>query len=158
MDKFTILVDSREQQEIMWPKDECYDQIITTKLTTGDYTLAGFEDKLIIERKANVAEIAQNITEDRFPRLLERMTAAKYKFMVFEFGLDDVMIYPVGSSIPKHMWNKIRIKPSFILSFLTKIQVRYGIHILFCGDRENAAIMTLKLMKTIYAQEKAQAR
>lgn len=55
----TILVDTREQT----PWEFSHYSTAKQKLDTGDYTVSGLEDKLAIERKKSVGEIANNITE-----------------------------------------------------------------------------------------------
>lgn len=149
MDPFTIIIDTREQ--IPWEFG-----LHTTskrKLDTGDYSIEGLENIFAIERKKSVSEIANNITEDRFKDVLNRMQSLKYKFMLFEFDLDDVYNYPIGSDIPKKMWDKLRISSKYILKYLSNIQVQYNIHIIYCGCSENAEKMAVSLMKRIYEKE-----
>lgn len=150
--KFTIICDTREKIPLIFPPDDCYEEILITKLETGDYSVAGMEDLIAIDRKHSVSELAQNIIEPRFKDVVERMAAAKYKFLILEFNLSNVMAYPIGSTVPKHMWNKIRITPSFILSFLSQLQIEKDIHIIFADDAENAAQIILKLFKRIWAK------
>lgn len=149
MDPFTIIVDTREQ--IPWEFG-----LHTTskrKLDTGDYSIEGLEHIFAIERKKSVSEIANNITEDRFKDVLNRMQSLKYKFMLFEFDLEDVYNYPIGSDIPKKLWDKLRISSKYILKYLSSIQVEYNIHIIYCGCSENAEKMAVSLMKRIYEKE-----
>lgn len=146
MDPFTIIIDTREQ--IPWEFG-----LHTTskqKLDTGDYSIDGMEDVFVIERKKSVSEIANNITEPRFKDVLERMSKIPHKFMLFEFDLEDVYSYPVGSEIPKRMWDKLRISAQYILKNLSEIQVKYNIHIIYCGCSENAEKMAVSLMKRVY--------
>ena len=102
---FNIIIDTREQQAWEFPRHSTANK----KLDTGDYSLGGLEDILCIERKKSVSEIASNITEKRFEDVLERMTKYKYTYMIFEFSLTDVLMYPQGSEIPRHKWKYIRI-------------------------------------------------
>jgi len=146
MDSFTVIIDTREQ--IPWEFE-----LHTTakrKLDTGDYSIEGLEHLLCIERKRNVAEIANNITEKRFKDVLERMSKIQYSFILFEFDLEDVYSFPVGSEIPKKLWDKLKISSSYILKYLTQIQINYGIHTLFCGYPENAEKMAVSIMKRIH--------
>lgn len=146
MDPFTIIVDTREQ--IPWEFG-----LHTTskkKLDTGDYSMEGFEDIFVIERKRSVSEIANNITEHRFKDVLDRMHKIKHKFILFEFDLDDIYNYPVGSDVPKKIWDKLKINYKYILKYLSEIQIKYDIHIIYCGCSENAEKMAVSLMKRIY--------
>lgn len=134
-----IIVDSREQTP--WSFD-FYPQIetVSKKLETGDYSIEGLEDKFTIDRKACVAEIANNIGIDkkRFEAELERMLKIKYTFLICEFSIDDVLKYPLGSNIPKSQIGKVRINGKFILKTLYGYRDKYGIQIEFCGNREKA--------------------
>lgn len=53
-------MDSREQYPYAFGGAE------VRKLDYGDYTLAGKENEIFIERKASVAELAGNLTTKRF--------------------------------------------------------------------------------------------
>ena len=148
-DNFKIIVDTREQQP--WHFD--YYATAIHKLDTGDYSVDGIQDLLCIERKKSVSEIATNITESRFQDVLARMKSYKYSFMILEFDLDDVYKYPIGSNIPKHMWNKLKITPKFILKNLIEFQLVYNIHIIYYGNAYNASKMGLSIMKKVYELE-----
>lgn len=145
-DPFTIIVDTREQ--IPWEFG-----LHTTsrqKLDTGDYSIQGLEDKLVIERKRSVGEIANNITESRFKDVLNRMSLIPHKFMLMEFTLEDVYNFPIGSDIPKKFWDKIRISSKYILKYITELQINYDIHVIYCGCAEDAEKMAVSIMKRIY--------
>ena len=146
---FKVIIDTREQQ----PWEFEYVAHANRKLDTGDYSVEGYETLLCIERKKSVSEIANNITEKRFRDVLERMKQYKYSFLILEFDLDDVYRYPVGSNVPKRMWNHLKVTPGFIMKHLLEIQLKYGIHVVFCGDPSNASRMALTLMKKVYELE-----
>lgn len=146
MDPFTIIVDTREQQ----PWEFGLHTTSRKKLDTGDYSIEGLESLLTIERKKSVSEIANNITESRFKDVLQRMSIIPYKFMLFEFDLEDVYSFPVGSDIPKKLWDKIKISPKYLLKYLTELQLNYDIHVIYCGCSEDAEKMAVSLMKRVY--------
>ncbi len=120
------------------------------KLDTGDYSIEGMEHLLCIERKRSVSEIANNITEKRFKDVLDRMNQIPHSFILLEFDLEDVYQFPIGSDIPKKLWDKMRITNKYILKYLTSIQLNYNIHIIYCGDSDNAEKMAVQLMKRVY--------
>jgi ERCC4-type nuclease len=146
MDDFVVVIDTREQQ----PWEFGLHVTAKRKLETGDYSIEGLEHLLCIERKKSVSEIANNITEKRFVNVLDRMSKMSYPFILLEFDLQDVYSYPVGSDIPKKLWDSLRISANYILKYLTLIQLNYGIHLLFCGDAENAEKMAVSIMKRTY--------
>tara|TARA_Y100000385_G_scaffold69945_1_gene70172 strand:- start:14478 stop:14957 length:480 start_codon:yes stop_codon:yes gene_type:complete len=145
----TIIVDTREQQP--WDFDNY--AVAHTKLDTGDYSIEGMEEVITIERKKSVSEIANNITEKRFVDVLERLSKYKYPFILLEFGLSDVLMYPVGSNLPKKMWSKIKISPTFILKNMLEWELKYGIHVIFCESGKNARILAEYIFKKIYFTE-----
>jgi len=149
-DLFTIIVDTREQQP--WT----FDNYVTAshKLDTGDYSIEGMENILAIERKKSVSEFANNITESRFKDVISRLSQLKYSFLLFEFELEDILIYPVGSNVPKKMWDKIKISPSFILKHLIELQIYHNIKVIFCGDSDNAEKMATHILKKVYYLER----
>lgn len=147
---FVIIVDTREQKP--WQFE--HQAKANHKLDTGDYSIEGYENLLAIERKRNVAEIANNITEKRFKDVVDRLSKIKHSYILLEFDLDDVMRYPVGSDIPKRLWDKIRISPSFIIKHLIDLQVDSNIKVIFCGNSDNAEKIALSLMRKIYKLEK----
>jgi ERCC4-type nuclease len=148
--EFTIIVDTREQQP--WTFDHY--AVAKRKLDTGDYSIEGLESVLAIERKKSVSEIANNITESRFQDVVERLSQLKHSFILFEFDLEDVLVYPIGSSLPKKMWNKIRVTPAFIMKHILELQLNHNIKIVFCGSASNAEKMAEYIMKKIYYIEK----
>lgn len=145
-DNFTIIVDTREQNAWEFGNHSTS----RTKLDTADYSIEGLEHLLAIERKQSVSEVATNITEKRFPAFLERMSDIPHKFMLFEFDLEDVYNFPVGSEIPKSKWDKLKVKNNYILKQISLFHIKYGIHTVFCGDADNAEKMAIRIMRTVY--------
>jgi ERCC4-type nuclease len=121
-----------------------------SKLDTGDYSLQGLETLFCIERKGSVSEFANNITEKRFKDVIDRMRRIPYAFLLLEFDLEDILIYPVGSNVPKRMWDKLKIGPKFILKHIIELQILHNIKVVFCGDASNAEKMAITIMRKIY--------
>lgn len=133
---YTVIRDTSEKENFGWwfdADDRCAGTV-KASLDTGDYTIQGYESIFTIERKANTAEIAQNIYEKRFVAELERMLDFKHPFFVMEFTMDDIMRFPVNSGIPRHLWSKLKTTPAKLLKDLTTYQVKYGVPIIFAGE------------------------
>jgi ERCC4-type nuclease len=143
---FHIIIDTREQHP--WTFSHMDKSV--SKLDTGDYSLKGLENIFCIERKGNISEFANNITEKRFKDVVSRMNQIPHAFLLLEFDLEDVLIYPVGSTVPKRMWEKLKISPKFILKHIIELQVIHNIKVIFCGDASNAEHMALSIMRKIY--------
>ncbi len=148
--EFTIIIDTREQKP--WTFE--HHAKANHKLDTGDYSIEGLENLVAIERKRNVAEFANNITEKRFVDVVERLSKIPYAFILFEFDMDQVMSYPIGSDIPKRLWDKIRISPSFLLKHIVDLQINHNIRIIFCGNSDNAEKVALSIMRRVYKENK----
>lgn len=143
---FTIVVDTREQQPWEFPNYT----IANRKLDTGDYSIEGLENILCIERKKSSSEFANNIVESRFKDVIERMSNIKYAFLLLEFDLKDLLVYPIGSTVPRRMWDKIKISPAFLLKNILELQLNHNIIVYFCGDADNAGKMAEHILKKIH--------
>jgi ERCC4-type nuclease len=146
---FNVVVDTREQLPWDLTDNENVDKVIIRKLETGDYTVEGLEEKLCIERKGSVSELAQNVTASRFKNVLKRMRSFKHAFLLLEFGIDDIIKYPYGSKIPRKVWRKLKVKGPFIMKAISHIQIDCGIHVIFCDDVENAKYIATNIMKRV---------
>jgi len=134
--KYTVVRDSREREGEgwFWKSSRYCDGTVRGTLQTGDYTLQGYHEMLIIERKGSISEWATNITQARFERELERMAKIRFPFILLEFTLTDVMNYPIGSTIPKRLWGKLHFKGPYILKKTIEFQMKYdNVKIIFCG-------------------------
>jgi ERCC4-type nuclease len=145
-ENFTIIVDTREQ--IPW--EFGFHTTSRKKLNAGDYSIEGLEHILSIERKKSVSEIANNITEKRFVRALDKIAKIPHKFILMEFDVDDIYNFPVGTDIPKRLWDKLKVSNKYIIKYLTEIQINYDIHVIYCGDSDNAERLAISIMRRIY--------
>lgn len=143
---FKIIIDTREQQP--WSFDNYV--VANKKLDTGDYSIDGLQHIFAIERKKSINEIANNIVEPRFKDVISRMAQLKYSFFLLEFGIVDVLNYPIGSNLPKRLWDKVKISPAFIMKNILDWQLKYNIKVLFCNNASNAEQVAEYIMKKIY--------
>ena len=98
------------------------------------------EDKVCIERKASVSEIALNLGKGKyaFYNEVERMRDYEHKFIVCEFSMEDVMKFPEGAKIPKDLKGKVKITGKYILRCLMEFAVFNDVHVVFAGsEREH---------------------
>lgn len=152
MSKFKIIRDTREKPGHGWnfrATQYCEGQELKA-LPTGDYSIEGREEEFCIERKASTAEIAKNFLEKRFWNEIERLQTFKHAYIIFEFSLDDVINFPRGSGIPKAAQRKMRISSNFLLAKIAELQVKYGIHVIFAGDSQQAQRMALCIIKKVH--------
>lgn len=142
---FTIIIDTREQQPWLFEGHTTAHR----KLDTGDYSIEGLENILCIERKKSSSEFANNIIESRFKDVVMRLSQLKYSFLLLEFDLKDLLTYPVGSTVPKRMWDKIKISPAFLLKHILELQITHHIQVFFCGNASNAEKMAEHILKKV---------
>lgn len=143
---FTIIIDTREQQP--WNFQE-----YTTahkKLDAGDYSIEGLQNIFAIERKKSINEVANNIVEPRFKDAIARLAQCKYSFLLLEFGMTEVLNYPVGSNLPKRLWDKIKISPAFLMKNILDWQLKHNIKVLFCNNSSNAEKTAEYIIKKIH--------
>ena len=149
--RFTPIIDTREQYPFSFEESEFCTKPIVIKLDSGDYSIAGYEDKLFIERKANVAELAVNFTQKRWKNELERVKDYRWKFLVCEFNYEHVLVFPQGSTIPEHRRKYLKVSPAFILACISNLQVQHGINVVMASNKFLANSVCLDIMKRVYA-------
>ncbi len=135
MGKITILRDSREKLNHGWmfEEDDFIKRTNIYSLPTGDYTIRGYENDFIIERKGSTSEFANNIFEERFERELVRLEEFKHPFIVLEFSFEDLLTYPVNSGIPPKFWNKVKLNGKFLVSAFNRYQMKYKTKFILAG-------------------------
>lgn len=141
LNDLVILCDSREQvnQEIVDYLDKKKIRHVTRALETGDYSaMLGdmtFEDEVVIERKANLDEIAGNFTNgrDRFEREFIRAKANGIKvFLIIEnASWTDILLHNYRSDL----------KPQSFLATLLSWQARFNVTVTFCKPSETGQII-----------------
>ena len=126
---YKVIKDTREQDDYTFESftgryTSCTGMVVR-KLDTGDYSLEGLEDRLCIERKGRVSELAINLGKDkaRFMREIERMQEFEFPFLILEFSLDDLIKFPEGADIPEGNMSKVKITGKYLLKMLVEIQM-----------------------------------
>ena len=134
-DKFIqIIIDTREK--LPWTFSDL--KVKSAKLDCGDYSIAGRELEIAIERKKSVSELAGNITKQHFWDAMERLSKISSPYFICEFSEVDIATYPRGpNGLPKHLWKRVRVKPAFIFSSLNKI-AEMGITVILTDDNISA--------------------
>ena len=113
---FTVIKDTREQDGYYFSKFNTCAGMIEHKLDTGDYSIEGMEDKICIERKGCVEELAQNLGSKKqtFLREIERMESFPHKYMILEFGLEDLIKFPKETRIPIKNKSSVKITGRYL--------------------------------------------
>jgi ERCC4-type nuclease len=139
-EQLIIAVDSREQHPYRFPNS------VVKALRTGDYSIAGLEDEVTVERKSK-RDAYNSLGESRarFRRELERMTGFRYAAIVVEATIDDLLTPPVRS----------RMNPSTVIRSLLGWSVRYGVPVFFAGSRIHGSAIVRNILEKYwrYRQE-----
>jgi len=146
--KFNIIQDTREQTPWNFT-DKCVGEVIVDKLDYGDYAIEGYEDLVWIERKASPSELAKNMFEERFEKLLNNIQNYPHKYIVCEFSMDDLYNYPYKSGLPKSVIRKIKIRGKMIMSYLASISLEYKINVVYAYNAHHAQLYTTSIMKNM---------
>ena len=147
--EFKVIIDTREREPWDFSEEELCTSQEVRKLDTGDYTIEGLEEKLCIERKGSLVEFANNVVQDRFWAEMDRMLSFPLRFLILEFSLPSLLNYPAGLGLAQRILDKIKITPSFLLKNIAKLQLQYGVNVIFAGNRYAAEKIALTLFKNV---------
>jgi len=158
--KYVILKDTREKNGWNFKAfDKCL-AVARWGLKTGDYTARGLEKDLVIERKASTGELAMNLGKKRkaFESEIERMSSFRWKYIVCEFSIDDLMNFPENSGIPKKQLQYVRMNGKFMWKKLCEYQEEHNVEVVFCDSKINAeerAMLIIEEKTEILLREQA---
>ena len=109
------------------------------RLQTGDYYVSEIPD-LIIERKASTAELSMNLGSKwkNFEKELIRMSDYKHSYLILEFPIDYLDIFPEKSGLPKNKLSFVRMNSGFIKKRLFESCSKYNIKCLFFNNSQEA--------------------
>lgn len=122
---YMVIKDTREQRGWDFPASPSCAGTELATLPTGDYTLVGYQNLFVIERKRNMAEFCMNLFDKRFDRELERLDDFPYPYLILEFTMREIINFPVGSNIPENKWAGLRITPQVLLKRFHEVQIQH---------------------------------
>lgn len=130
MDRPTILIDSREQKPLRF-SDDVDTEIVG--LPTGDYSLRGHSDHIVIERKA-LSDLwaCCGAERDRFEAELARLAAYPHRCVVIESTIDAVL-----GTIPRG-----RVQPATVIRSTIAWSQDFAVPFVWAGNPTNAAAWT----------------
>jgi ERCC4-type nuclease len=148
---FMVIKDTREQDGYFFREYSPCAGMIDQKLDTGDYTIQGLEDKICIERKGCVEELAVNLGQKKYTFLdeIERMASFPHKFIILEFSLEDLIKFPEETRIPIKNKASVKITGKYMLKCLIEFQLYNNVNVLFCGNKYNAFLAVSSIFKRI---------
>lgn len=148
---YTVIRDTREKNGWHFSNFDGCLGMVQQALKTGDYSIEGLEDKVCIERKGCIEEMALNLGQNKpqFMAEIERMKPFAHKFIILEFTIDELLSFPKDSRIPLAKQKNIKLTGKYILKCLMEFQVYEDIHVMFCGNKQHAFIFVSSLLKRL---------
>jgi DNA excision repair protein ERCC-4 len=122
-----IIVDSREQTPLVFSRLESR----PATLLSGDYSIAGLEERFAVERKtvSDLVGCCMGSDRERFERELHRLRGFKFKRLLVVGSRGEIEMQRYHS----------RIAPKSVLGSLSAWEIRYDIPVIFSSTREDAA-------------------
>ena len=138
--QISVIVDTREQLPYNFKKEK-HIQIVREKLATGDYSLKGHTDRIIIERKTltDLLGVIGN-GRDRFKRELQHLKDnCEFPVLLIEGSVSDIFdkyALPFESKIHQNS----------VIGSLISWSVKFGVQIIFAGNRAKGELITAKYL------------
>ena len=141
--RVTVLIDKREKRPLIFPSSLRWypvrggvskNVIVKTKvevMESGDYCLCGSERACLIERKASIGELSNNLFSDDFTR-------ASSAFARFAAASDNpyLLLECTASELQRvTRWTK---QPDRVMDALTALMARLKLRLLLCGACKTA--------------------
>ena len=127
-----LVQDTREQLPLFTGVTVEGLQVVSDTLPCGDYSLRGFEERFVIERK-KVSDFFSYIGKER-TRTQEKM--ARFREIVAAGGFVGLVIEALEADILSG-YIMSRVSPETARQALVSFEVRYGVHTYFSRSRED---------------------
>jgi len=142
MTDFIIKIDTREKLPYSFIDIEPMSKIIYGKLDTGDYSVAGLENNVCVERKS-MADLFGSVGNGRarFEREMQRLSAFDYAAIVVESDIQTWFMNPPIRS---------KMNPKSVFRTVIAWSQRYNVHIWPMFNRQAAEKITYLILKRFY--------
>jgi len=142
-----IIGDDREKSD-RWDEGYLGHPVSWKRLKTGDYTIAGLEKMIAIEKKSGWQEIASNIQSNaenlRFHRMLSRLAEFPLRYFVVQADLSTIL--------EPRQYDEMH--SAAVLNCILEIQLNYGIPVLCVGPKERSKVTVQKLFEKLWKEHK----
>lgn len=134
INSYVPIIDSREQMPYRMANS------VVRGLPFGDYSLEyegrSYQDQIIVERKHHPSELfaASGSQRERFERELQKLSTVPFRYILAEFSFMDI----VNMNVPG------QLSPSVVYGSIICWHVRFGVPVIFCGNRVNARAYLIK--------------
>ena len=140
--KFIIAVDTREQRPYTFKNIKPPPEVVVQTLQTGDYSIAGFESVICVERK-ELGDLFSSVGtgRTRFEREMIRMSKMDYAALIIESSLSGIFVNPPSRS---------KMNPRAVFRTLLSWSIKYNVHVWPAWSREAGEKITYILLKNFY--------
>ncbi len=148
---YTILIDQREKAPYRFgqlgdPDQASALQVRTqvTTLSTGDYTLAGLESQVAIERKS-LADLFATLgrRREQFEAEHKRMAEMDFAAVIIEASWEQILFSPPPES---------QLRPETVLSTAIAWSQRYGVHWWCVPSRRAGEVTTFRMLDRFWRE------
>jgi len=140
-----IIIDSRETRPLAFRASGTLEGTEIRKLDVGDYSIAGFEDKIAVERKdPNDLFGTLGKSHNRFKRELERAKSLDYFAIVVDCSFSNIR----DKTFEGAHWSQMR--GDVIIQILSTLELKYGFPVHYCKDRNESASLIRNLLKAYW--------
>ncbi len=143
-----IVIDTREQRPYTFSRfGNWISGTVLRALDTGDYSIAGMEHLVRIERKT-LNDLVRSLMADRarFLREMERLAEFPHKVLLVEASLSEV-------KSPYTFHTEIKAHPNGVAGSIAAIAARHGISVWFGDSRDLAEEMVASYLSKLHAYE-----
>lgn len=121
---------------------------VKKSLETGDYSIAGMESRITVERKS-LSDLFSTLTwgRERFSREVERMDAMEHAAIVVEGSWEDVFLRPPSN-----------VNPKTIHRTVISWSMKHRAHWHFVGNRRLAEITTFRILEWFWRRDRSDDR
>lgn len=129
---FTISIDDREKKPYRFERSQ------VVHMETGDYGIVEAPLVATIDRK-NPSDAVQTVIQNRarFVAEMERMQEYSFRAIVIEATLEKML----------HPYKRSRANPRSVVQSYLAFSVRYGVHVIWAGNRQLGRATTLRLLE-----------
>lgn len=130
MPQLTYIIDTREQKP--WLLSPC----VRRRLSVGDYSVVGYEDRLVVERKS-LADLTHTLTRGWQRFRIELAALSKMTLHPGPSGTVAVVIESSVVDLQAHRYPS-KVLPVAILQRIAAIERSYGVPFIWAEDRPKA--------------------
>ena len=125
---FVLIIDTREQLPLFSNPVLKGLVMVRDTLQNGDYSIKGFENRIMVERK-QVSDLISYVGRDhkQTRAKLDRCTGYDFRAIAIEAAEADLLSSQLYASVP----------PETIRQALASFEVRYNIHLYYSRDRKD---------------------